>query len=101
MVTQMPVDTFLCVFFLNFVYFSPFFTFVVEKHVKMLKNMILTSERLLVKIQNSHENWSYFNNFRKIYWPFDRSCYSLLEQGPCQSPNEWLILDEIEQPGNI
>ena len=38
---------------------------------------------------------------RKVFWPEDNSCYSLLEQGPCRSSNEWLVLDEDSRSGKI
>ena len=32
---------------------------------------------------------------RRIFWPHDGQCHSLLQQGPCQSPNDWLVLVAI------
>ena len=37
---------------------------------------------------------------RRIFWPHDGICHSLLQQGPCQSPNDWLVLVTISASNN-
>ena len=36
----------------------------------------------------------------QVWWPVDRQCYKLLNQGPCES-REWLVLEREEGRDNV